>query len=171
MAKTHYRKVYKSDHLSVADLEDLTEQGHNLIFIIKKVKQEFNAKVAGKTGNFNIAYFTDEKIKPLVLNAGNADIMRLFNNNSPMVEDWANTPVQLYIDPNAKWAGKKVGGVRISEKQPVLEKKELTPDMTDLWDRAVKALKDGKSIDVITNNFKLSNENREKLLSEATNEI
>ena len=46
--KTHYRKVFKSDHLGVADLEDLTEQGSSLIFTIKQVKQEIGAKVADR---------------------------------------------------------------------------------------------------------------------------
>ena len=35
--KTHYRKVFKSDHLSSADLEDLQEQGVKLIFTIREV--------------------------------------------------------------------------------------------------------------------------------------
>ncbi|MGL5233889.1 MAG: hypothetical protein ACRC8Z_03930 [Empedobacter falsenii] len=45
--KHHYRNVFKSDHLGSADLEDLTEQGTKLIFTIKEVKQEKQAKVAG----------------------------------------------------------------------------------------------------------------------------
>ena len=36
--KTHYRKVFKSDHLGVPDLEDLVESKHNLIFTIKTDK-------------------------------------------------------------------------------------------------------------------------------------
>jgi hypothetical protein len=35
----NYRKVYKSDHLGVVDLEELIEQGKSLIFTIKEVKQ------------------------------------------------------------------------------------------------------------------------------------
>ena len=70
MEKNHYRKVFKSDHLGVADLEDLIEQKKPLIFTIKEVKQEWGVPVAGKKGNHNIAYFV-EPIKPLVVNAGN----------------------------------------------------------------------------------------------------
>lgn len=58
--KTHYRKVYKSDHLGVADLEELFEDGKSLIFTIKEVKQELNVTVAGKKGDFNIAYFNEK---------------------------------------------------------------------------------------------------------------
>ena len=46
--KHHYRNVFKSDHLGSADLEDLIEQGHNLNFTIKEVRQELGVKVAGK---------------------------------------------------------------------------------------------------------------------------
>ena len=66
MSKTHYRKVFKSDHLGVADLEDLVEAKSNLIFTIKQVKQEIGVRVAGRKGNHNIAYF-NENIKPLWL--------------------------------------------------------------------------------------------------------
>lgn len=45
--KTHYRKVFKSDHLGIADLEDFIEE-KSLIFTIKEVKQELNVAVAGK---------------------------------------------------------------------------------------------------------------------------
>ena len=35
-ARHHYRNVYKSDHLGLADLEDMIEQGiKDLVFVIK----------------------------------------------------------------------------------------------------------------------------------------
>ena len=46
--KTHYRKVFKSDHLGKADLEDFLELGSDLIFTIAQVRQELGAKVTGK---------------------------------------------------------------------------------------------------------------------------
>ena len=87
--KTHYRKVFKSDHLGVADLEDYLEEGKGLIFTVKNVKQEIGVSVAGHKGNFNIAYFV-EQIKPLVLNATNSKMMRKFCGGSPFVENWNN---------------------------------------------------------------------------------
>ena len=74
--KTHYRKVYKSDHLGVADLEDLVEANSNMVFNIAQVRQEVGVRVAGKKGNHNIVYFK-ESIKPLCLNAGNAKILKV----------------------------------------------------------------------------------------------
>lgn len=122
--KTHYRKVYKSDHLGVADLEELLEDGKSLIFTIKEVKQELNVTVAGKKGDFNIAYF-NEKIKPLVLNATNAKIVSKFNNNSSFVEDWSDTIIELYIDPNVKMKGELVGGIRIKPIKPTPKEKPI----------------------------------------------
>jgi len=115
--KTHYRKVMKSDHLGIADLEDLIEEKKPLIFTIREVKQEYGVKVASTKGDFNIAYF-NEPIKPLVLNSTNAKVIKSFANNSPFVEDWKNIIVELYIDENVKMKGEVVGGVRIRQVQP-----------------------------------------------------
>lgn len=120
--KHHYRNVFKSDHLSSADLEDLTEQGSNLIFTIKEVKQQFGTKVAGKKGDFNIAYF-NENIKPLVLNATNSKQIKLFTG-TPFVENWNNVIVELYVEENVKSvAGGLTQGVRIRQIQPRKQEK------------------------------------------------
>ena len=42
--KTHYRSVFKSDHLGVYDLEDLEEKGISLIFKVKEVKKPTQEK-------------------------------------------------------------------------------------------------------------------------------
>jgi hypothetical protein len=162
--KTHYRRVFKSDHLGIADLEDLIEEGKRLVFTIKEVKQEFYVMVAGKKINANIAYFK-EPIKPMVLNATNSKIMKSFNNNSPFVEDWKNTIIELYIDPNVKMKGDTVGGVRIKPKQPVATKPELTPNMPE-WNRAVEWLKKEGTIPGIKKRYELSATN-EQLLKDA----
>lgn len=120
MNKTHYRNVFKSDHLGVADLEEFLEKGSNLIFTIREVKQEIGVSVAGKKGNHNIAYFV-ENIKPLVLNATNSKVIKSFANNSSFVEDWQNITIQLYIDSNVKMKGETVGGVRINPVKPVIK--------------------------------------------------
>lgn len=111
--KTHYRKVFKSDHLGCADLEEFMEAGSDLIFTIDRVQQERGAKVAGKNIDANIAYFK-EKIKPLVLNATNSKTMRKVTG-SAFIEDWCGTRIQLYIDGSAKLMGEVVGGVRIRD--------------------------------------------------------
>lgn len=126
-SKQHYRNVFKSDHLGSADLEDLIEQGKQLVFTISEVKQEFGAKVAGKKGDFNIAYFK-ENIKPLVLNATNSKIVKSFTGSS-FVQDWKNVIVELYIDENVRAvSGGTTQGVRIRPVQPKLQKPEFTKE-------------------------------------------
>lgn len=125
MSKTHYRNVFKSDHLGSADLEDLIEQGTPLCFTIKEVKQERGAKVAGKKGDFNIAYFY-EKIKPLVLNATNSKQLSIFAK-SKFVEDWSGLFIELYVEENVKAvSGGITQGVRI---RPVLPQKPKAKDL------------------------------------------
>lgn len=115
--KQHFRNVFKSDHLGSADLEDFIEQNKSLVFTIKEVRQEFGAKVAGKKGDFNIAYFV-EKIKPLVLNATNSKQLKLFTGSS-FVQDWNNVLVELYVEENVKSvSGGITQGVRIAKIQP-----------------------------------------------------
>lgn len=134
--KTHYRKVFKSDHLGVADLEEFIEEKRPLIFTIKEVKQEYGISVAGRKGNHNIAYF-EEPIKPLVLNATNSKIVKSFNNGSPFVEDWKLTSLELYIDPSVKMKGEVVGGVRIKPIQPNTNKKPIFTEVN--FEKAKKA--------------------------------
>ena len=157
--KTHYRKVFKSDHLGLADLEEMTEDGKKLIFKIKEVKQEYGAKVAGKTIDANICYF-HEDIKPLVLNSTNSKQVAKFAQ-SKFVEDWSNLLIELFIDSKVKLSGEIVGGVRIRPIQPTIKKEELTPDHKR-WDEAKQAVKDGK-INGVKSRFEISAENLLKL--------
>lgn len=156
--KTHYRKVFKSDHLGVADLEEFIEEKRPLIFTIKEVKQEFNVSVAGRKGNHNIAYFIDG-IKPLVLNATNSKIVKSFNNNSPFVEDWKMTKIELYIDNTVKMKGETVGGVRI---RPVQPKEKVKPEFTEKnFEPANKAK---ASIETIKKSYSITKEVESKYL-------
>jgi hypothetical protein len=143
MEKTHYRRVAKSDHLGVADLEDFIEQGSDLVFTIKEVKLEMGASVAGKKGNYNIAYFV-EKIKPLVLNPTNGKILKTLTK-TPFLEDWANLTIKLYIDENVSFAKERTGGVRIAMQLPQ-SKKEATKDYIDdvRFEKALKSIEDGE---------------------------
>lgn len=154
--KTHYRKVFKSDHLGIADLEDLIEEGKRLVFTIKEVRQEYEAKVAGKKIDANIAYFK-EPIKPMVLNATNAKVVKEFSG-SPFVEDWKNIPIELYIDKNVKMKGEIVGGVRIKPTKPSIKKPELTPTHSK-WEDAKKAVKNGSTIESIRKHWDISDQN------------
>lgn len=152
-SKSHFRKVYKSDHLGVADLEDLIDEGKSLIFTITHVKQE-TTTVAGKKGTFNIAYFK-EKIKPWVLNATNAKTVKSFaGTGSPFVEDWKNVPVELYIDNAVKMKGEVVGGVRIKPIKPTIVKEK--PVFTEANFEKAKAA--GATLEAIEKVYQITEE-------------
>lgn len=164
--KTHYRKVFKSDHLGVADLEDLVESKSNMIFTIRQVKQEIGVRVAGRKGNHNIVYF-NEGIKPLCLNAGNAKIIKGLAGGSAFVEDWAGVTLQLYIDPSVSFGGEITGGVRINP-NPVQRRKELTPQST-AWPNAVAAYKNNGNFDKIMEHMDISEANQKLIMEQASN--
>lgn len=158
--KTHYRKVFKSDYLGQADIEDYIEEGKSLIFTIKEVKQyvKTNDKnsgisVAGKVVSANIAYFTDPKVKPLVLNATNSKIVKSFANGSPFVDDWKNITIELYVDETVKMKGDVVGGVRIKPVQPKASVKRIFT--VDNFEKAKTA---GADIDKVKTIYTVSKE-------------
>ena len=163
--KTHYRKVFKSDHLGVADLEDLMESGSDMIFTITHVKQEIGVRVAGKKGNHNIAYF-QEKIKPLVLNAGNSKIMKGFANGSPFVEEWGNITIRLYIDPSASFGGQVTGGVRIDPNH-VQKRRELLPN-TQAWTNAIAAFQRDGNLAKVLDRMDVSEANQKLIMEQAS---
>ena len=167
MNKSHYRKVFKSDHLGTPDLEEFIEEGKGMIYTIKYVTQfvlDSNIKnsgitVAGKRIGANIAYFKEE-IKPLVLNSTNSKQVAKFTG-SKFVDDWNNVLIELYIDTNVKMKGQVVGGVRIRPTQPQLTKEELTPTHAR-WSAAKEAVKAGKEKGVLSQ-FIVSSANLELL--------
>lgn len=165
--KTHYRKVFKSDHLGVADLEDLTEQGSSLIFTIKQVKQEIGAKVAGRKVDANIAYF-NEPIKPLVLNAGNSKIVKKLAGGTPFLEHWANLTIQLYIDPTASFGGEVTGGVRINPNPPVMKRPVVTPENKERWQSAKNAYIRDKNLNKVLERADMSEAHQALMISECS---
>ena len=162
--KTHYRKVFKSDHLGQADLEDFLESGRDLVFTISHTRQEQNATVAGKKINANIAYFAEQGVKPLVLNATNSKTMRNLTG-SPFVEDWQGIPIRLYIDHSVKMKGDTVGGVRI-DPNPVRLKQLLTRDNAKMWSNAVAAYKRDGNFNKVLERANMTNEDMQYIVDE-----
>lgn len=162
-SKTHYRKVFKSEHLGCADLEDFIEEKITPIFTISHVKQEIGVSVAGKKGNFNIAYFK-EGIKPLVLNSTNSKVVKALSGGSPFVEDWNNVVVEIFIDPSVKMKGETVGGLRIKAGVKVLP--FLTENGT-AYQNAVSHIKNGHNFDKILERFQITQEMKDKISADA----
>lgn len=162
--KTHYRKVFKSDHLGSADLEEMLEEKKRLVFTIEKVEQyvlvagdkNSGVSVAGKRIGANIAYL--KGAKPLVLNATNSKTMAKIMG-SKFVEDWKGAVIELYIDPNVKMKGEMVGGVRIKPNKATVQKPKLTPEHKN-WDKAKTAVQTGEADwDSITENWDVTEDN------------
>ena len=154
--KTHYRKVMKSDHLGSADLEEMLEEGRSLVFTIDSVKQEYGTRVAGKKIDANIAYFK-ESIKPLVLNATNAKVIKGFAG-TPFIELWKGIPIELYIDPTVRMKGEVVGGVRIKPVMPKIQKSK--PVFTEA--NFEKAKEAGATLSLISSRYEISPETSKK---------
>jgi len=169
MATDNYRNVYKSDHLGSVDLEEFIEAGRPLVFTIKNVVQYLKkdvaihkVKVAGKSGDFNIAYFV-ENIKPWVLNSGNAKIVRSFAGKEATnsVSTWKNIPVELYIDHEVKFGNDIVSGIRVKPLKPVIQPK-AKPVFTDA--NFEKAKEAGATIEAIENVYQITEEVKAKYL-------
>jgi len=61
--------------------------------------------------NKPVMTFRGGHIKPMTLNAGNWDTLeQAYGHNS---DEWIGKPVEIFIDPDVKYAGKKVGGLRV----------------------------------------------------------
>ena len=165
--KTHYRKVFKSDHLGSADLEEMTEEKKRLVFTVEKVLQYIKTddknsgvSVAGKRISANIAYL--KGAKPLVLNATNSKTMAKMMG-SKFVDDWAGAVIELYIDPNVKMKGEMVGGVRIKPNVATPQKPKLTPEHKN-WGKAKTAVTTGEADqDTIRENWDITQEHFNEL--------
>lgn len=162
MKNTHWRKADKTDFLGACDLDE----GNDITLTIAKVEIK-EAKVRGTKGLFRIATFK-ENVKPMILNVGNAKIVKGFANNDPFIENWTNIPITLYVIDNAKLGGETVEALRIRPMKPKLQKEELTPEKTNKWQNAIKALKDGKLIKDIEAFYFISEETKAKLIDDAS---
>ena len=165
---THYRKVFKSDHLGIADLEDMIENNTQLVFTITHVKQEIGVMVAGRKGNHNIAYFK-ENIKPLVLNATNSKIVKKFANGSSFIEHWQNIIIQLYIDSSVRMKGETVGGVRINPQQPKNTRQQITQSNPKAWENAKAAYKRDGSFKAVESRADITEANKKLIVKECDN--
>ena len=134
--KTHWKKVFNSDYLGSCDLED----GKDLKAVIKNVVIKKVKNTDGKEQERNVAFFTDPKLKPMILNATNCKVIKKFTK-TPYINDWVNIPVQIYIKDDIRAFGDVTEGLRLREFQPVTSKPKLTRNIP-AWSKAVASLKD-----------------------------
>jgi hypothetical protein len=66
----------------------------------------------GKGTEIRVVLYLDGLKKGLVLNTANAETL-LEITGTEDYEKWSDIPIQLYVDPDVKYGGKKIGGIRI----------------------------------------------------------
>lgn len=166
--KTHYRRAFNSPYLSSADIVEPTV----LTILFVKLEKDLTKKTKDL---FNTAYFAEkeirkgEKLKPMILNAGNSRTMKNLTS-SPFIDDWANTPVTIYVDSNVKMMGDTVEGLRIRTEKPRTQKEELR-NGTPQWKNAIAAYKRDGNLDAVEKRMMISEGSKAILIEEATADV
>ncbi|MDX8383997.1 MAG: hypothetical protein R8M45_07945 [Ghiorsea sp.] len=164
--KTHFRKAFKSPYLSSADIVEPTT------LTISHVRLESDQTKKTKDA-FNTAYFVEKEIrsgeplKPMILNAVNSRTLKDLIG-SPFIDDWCDTHITVYVDPNVRFGRDTVEGLRISSIKPTVQKLKplLTPE-SDKWSGAVQSVKDNGTADIVCEHMTLSEEHLTQLHDEA----
>ena len=66
----------------------------------------------GKGTETRLVLYFDGLKKGLVLNTANAEALAEITGTDEY-EQWSDVPIQLYVDRDVKYGGKKIGGIRI----------------------------------------------------------
>jgi hypothetical protein len=111
VAKSYKRFVGNAKYLKK---EDIPSPVNTSILWIK----EEEVTTPGKGTERRLVLYFDRLKKGLVLNTANAEAL-LEITGTDDTEKWADTPVQLYVDPDVTYGGKKIGGIRIRKPAPV----------------------------------------------------
>lgn len=171
MGQTHWKKAFKSDYLSSADIDD-----KDVNLTIAKVVYKECLTASGKKF-CNVAIFTDTVLdhkgictsgtKPMILNVTNSKTIKKFSGNKQHLEEWVNIPIRVYVDAKVKFGSDIVEGLRIRDLQPTATKPKLTKSMP-AWGNACKYLRDNSTSDTseIEKRYDIS-EVKEQLLREA----
>jgi hypothetical protein len=75
------------------------------------IKEE-EVTAPGKGTESRLVLYFDGQKKGLVLNTANAEALAEITGTDEY-EQWSDVPIQLYVDPDVKYGGKKIGGIRI----------------------------------------------------------
>jgi hypothetical protein len=94
--------------------EDLPEPVDTTLLWIKEEK----VTAPGKDAKTRLVAYWDGLTKALVLNTANCETLAELTGTDDY-EKWVDVRVQLYVDPDVKYGGKKTGGIRIRIPAPV----------------------------------------------------
>lgn len=105
MGKSYKRYVGNAKYLKKEDIPSPVDTS------ILWIKEE-EVTAPGKGTETRLVLYFDGLKKGLVLNMANADALAEITGTDDY-EQWSDLPVQLYVDPDVKYGGKKTGGIRI----------------------------------------------------------
>ena len=91
--------------------EDIPSPVNTSILWIK----EEEVTAPGKGTETRLVLYFDGLKKGLVLNMANAEALAKITGTDDY-EKWSDVPIQIYVDPDVKYGGKKIGGIRIRER-------------------------------------------------------
>jgi hypothetical protein len=105
MGKSYRRFVGNAKYLKK---EDIPSPVNTSILWIK----EEEVTAPGKGTETRLVLYFDGLKKGLVLNTANAEALVEITGTDDY-EQWSDIPIQLHVDPDVKYGGKKTGGIRI----------------------------------------------------------
>jgi hypothetical protein len=105
MGKSYKRFVGNAKYLKK---EDITSPINTSILWTK----EEEVTAPGKGTETRLVLYFDGLKKGLVLNTANAEALAEITGTDEY-EQWSDVPIELYVDPDVKYGGKKIGGIRI----------------------------------------------------------
>jgi len=161
MAKTHFKKAFNSPYLGSQDLPDYKD----INLTIERVVLQ-GSKGLKDDGNFNIAYFTDVKVKPMLLNATNSKRLAKLAD-SVYIEDWVNIEVTIMVQTGIVAFGGVHDALRIREVTRVTEKsKPQLKETSKKWSELVLKVIDGTERTIIEKYYSVSDEIWDKIVAE-----
>lgn len=148
--KTHFKKAFNTPYLGSHDLPDYNDI--NLVIERVELRQSEGLKENSK---FNIAYFTDVKVKPMLLNATNSKTISKLAK-SPYIEDWKNIEVTITVK-KVKAFGDVHDALRIREVTKKTVKPVLNED-SKKWNDIVAKVTAGTQRSVVEKHYQVSDD-------------
>jgi len=150
--KHHYREASKSDHLAK---EDLIGKTSPIIYRIDHCEWFDSRKISGTNkANCMVAFFADKKLKPWVINQGNAKVITEVTG-FPYVEDWNNFKIEFYVDHSVVMMKKVVGGIKV---RPVPQLQVMNQNHKH-WQTAIQKIKgEGWTIEQMREVYQITEE-------------
>ena len=105
MGKSYRKFVGNAKYLKK---EDIPSPVNTSILWIK----EEDVTAPGKGTETRLLLYFDGLKKGLILNTANAEALAEITGTDEY-EQWSDVPIQLYVDRDVKYGGKKIGGIRI----------------------------------------------------------